>query len=268
VNCVAARDRLTEFALRTLPSRDSTALDRHLQWCAACRKEAGELDRAVATLAFSVAAADPDPQLEDRVVSSVQHAAGRGQAASHGAPRRGRLAVAAVVAAMVAISGLGWGAVMAGRAARSEVAAKDATRQTESSIEAFQRILRQLPFRDPSNEALVGRLAPAAGTAGGGSAITLVSPSLLDMAVVIVSGLPAPAKGALPYTVFLRDGSGHAIVVGQIKGFDASGGDQVARDDLRRDLSHYDTVTVANAKGKIVLSGSLTTRAGLASPSP
>lgn len=268
MNCVAVRDRLTQRALRDLPARDETSVDRHLRWCAACRKEAAEMDRAVATLAYAAEPADPDPLLEDRVVDAVQRAAGRNPPVERATPRRGRLAVAATVAALLAISGLGWGAVMAGRATRSEVAARDATRRTEDSIENFQRILRKLPFRDPSNEALVGRLSAPAGEVGGGSALTLVSPSLPDMAVVIVSGLPTPEKGALPYTVSLENGKKDPVVVGRIRTLDANGGDQVARDGLRRDLSGYDLVSVVDAKGRVVLRGELATRAEVASPSP
>ena len=53
MNGTAVRDRLTERALGAVPVDDAQALDRHLAWCAACRKEAGELDRAVTTFAFA-----------------------------------------------------------------------------------------------------------------------------------------------------------------------------------------------------------------------
>ena len=77
MNCTAVRDRLTERALGAVPADDAQALDRHLAWCAACRKEAGELDRAVTTFAFALAPADPPSDLEDRVVANVQEVAAK-----------------------------------------------------------------------------------------------------------------------------------------------------------------------------------------------
>ena len=106
MNCTAVRDQLTERALGAVPAAEGQAIDRHLAWCAACRKEAGELDRAAATVVFALAPAEPPAELEDQVVESVQAVVAKRQ--PHGA-RRGRLAVALAIAAMVAVSGLGWG---------------------------------------------------------------------------------------------------------------------------------------------------------------
>lgn len=266
MNCAAVRDRLPERALGTLDARDTSGVDRHLQWCAACRKEDGELTRAAATLGFSVAPADPDPALADRIVSAVRQRAQKG-ALGHTSGRRGRLAVAAVAAAMMAVSGLGWGAVMAGKAARSEAQAQATDQRTTTAIKAFQGLLQTSEFTDPDNEVLIGTLSPSAGSTGAGSAFTLVSPSIIDMAVVMVSGLPPAPAASLPYTARLFGPRLQVLTVGKIRTLDAGGAGMIAR-NIDRDLSGYDRVVVRDAHGKVVVSGLLATRASLASPSP
>jgi hypothetical protein len=266
VNCAAVREHLPERALGTLDARDATGVDRHLQWCAACRKEDGELGRAAATLSFSVAPAEPDPSLEDRVVSAVQRRAQRGPV-GHTSGRRGRLAVAAVAAAMMAVSGLGWGAVMAGKAARSEAQAEANTKRQQTAIEAFQHILQTSEFNDPSNEVRIATLAPSPSATGGGTALTLVSPSLIDMAVVMVSGLSPAPGGTLPYTVRLSGSHLPLVTVDRITELDADGAGIVWR-NIDRDLEGYDRVVVRDARGRVVMSGLLATQAALASPTP
>jgi len=265
VNCAAVRDRLPERALGTLDARESGAVDAHLQWCAACRKEDRDLGRAAATLAFSLAPADPDPSLEDRVVASVQERAR--PSAGHVSGRRGRLAIAAVAAAMMAVSGLGWGAVMAGKAARTEAQAQQTIKNGEDALDQFRTILGSSEFNDPSNEVLIGTLTPAAGETGGGAVLTLVSPSLIDMAVIKVTGLSPAVKGALPYSVRLYGPAVSPLTVGRLRVLDASGAETIAK-YIDRDLSGYDRVIVRDAHGKVVMRGVLATKASVASPTP
>jgi Putative zinc-finger len=265
VSCARVRELLPERALGTLGAGESTSLDRHLQWCAACRKEADELGSAAAILGFAVPASRPSPELEERVVATVQRRAGRGLHA-HAAGRRGRLAIAAVTAAMIAVLGLGWGAVMAGKAARSDAIAHNAIQSRETVAERFQKLLANLPFDDPQNEVLLGTLAPSSG-AGGGSALTLVSPSIMNMSVVMLSELRAPAPHTLPYTVRLAGPRLPTLIVGRIRQLD-SGGNAIINRDFTNSLAGYDRVVVRDARGRVVLRGTLGTPAAIASPTP
>jgi predicted anti-sigma-YlaC factor YlaD len=72
VNCPAVRDRLPEHALGVADHHDVHAIERHLAWCAACRKEARDLERAAATLAFAPAPVVPPRELEERIVTAVR----------------------------------------------------------------------------------------------------------------------------------------------------------------------------------------------------
>ena len=163
MNCATVRDRLDGARARhRCPLASARAIDRHLAWCAACRKEAAELQSAAAVLRVR-ARARPNPTPRSRTRSSPRstHAVGR-RAAAQRAPRRGRLAVVAVLAAMLAVIGLGWGAVMAGRAARSDEAAlrhdRSASRARSSGS---PRILSTAEFGDAEGEVFLGTLGPS-----------------------------------------------------------------------------------------------------------
>ncbi|MGZ8607155.1 MAG: anti-sigma factor family protein [Actinomycetota bacterium] len=266
MNCTAVRDRLTERALGAVPADDAQVLDRHLAWCAACRKEAGELDRAATTFAFALAPAEPAPDLEDRVVENVQAIAAKQRPPG---ARRGRLAVTLAVAAMLAVSGLGWGAVMAGRAARFEDLSKVARQKQQDATAAFQKILASSEFNDPGNEVFLGTLASdtRAATAAG-SALTLVSPSTADIAIVMVNGFDlTAAKDALPFRVFLTAEGGRRLRIGKIKALD-SGGGAILSSQFDLDLSRYAGVEVVDKDGNVVLHGSVSRRPSITTPSP
>jgi predicted anti-sigma-YlaC factor YlaD len=266
VNCAAVRDRLTERALGAVPADDGQALDRHLAWCAACRKEAGELDRAAATFAFAPAPAEPSPDLEDRVVENVRAVAAKRQPPG---ARRGRLAVTLAVAGMVAISGLGWGAVMAGRAARFEDLSKVARQKQQAAVEAFQEVLDSQVFNDPNNEVFIGTLATdTRGGTAAGSALTLVSPTIPDLAIVMVNGFDlTAAKDALPFRIFLTAERGQLLRVGRVKALD-SGGGAILSAQFELDLSRYTGVEVRDSDGNVVLYGSVSRRPSITTPSP
>jgi len=259
VTCTAVRDRLAEHALGVLATRDLTEVDRHLAWCAACRKEAEGLNRAAGSLAFTLAPVEPAPELEERIVEAIAGTVGDRRT---DVPRRGRLAVAAVVAAMLALSGLGWGAVMAGRADRLERRVEQAQQRQSESIIRVQTIFRTLEFGD--GKASLALLATVDGGSGGGAGMTVTSDSIRDIAIVQVLGLRA---GQGPFTVELAAHDGDVIQVGRIRHLDVDGGTTLIR-RFDEDLEGFERLIVRGSTGGIILQGILEADAGLATPSP
>ncbi|HZP90106.1 MAG TPA: zf-HC2 domain-containing protein [Actinomycetota bacterium] len=254
MNCAAVRERLAELAVGVLPEEDRPAVELHLRWCAGCRKEARELDQAAATLALALAPAPLPSGLGERVVARIREAAG-----APGSRRRLRTAAAAVVAAMVAVAGLGWGAVMAGRADRFADRAARAEQRREAALEQFRKVLVGLPLGTqlPEDQTHLGQLAPtAAGRVGGGAVLELVSPTRIDFVIVIVNGLPRD-PGRLPYRIELRNAGGDVLRGGEIASLDADGGGQAFRQFQNRSLAGFTTVLVRDAAGRVVLRGSI-----------
>jgi Putative zinc-finger len=253
VNCLTVRERLAEHALGVLTDGDASSVDRHLEWCAACRKEAGELQRAAVTLAYSVAPVEPPAELEERVVETVRDAATRRRAAG---PRRSRIAAAGVLAAMLALSGLGWGAVMAGRAERAEKQAADARRGQEEAIRRFQDVFR-FPEVDPEAIAEVSTLLSPQLREGRGEALVLLSPSGDDLAFVLVNGLTEVRANQLPLEVRLvGNGARRELVVGRIRTLNSGGEGGVYR-SFAEGLRRFSAVVIRDARGTVLLNGTL-----------
>jgi Putative zinc-finger len=254
VTCLEVRELLPELAVDTITPGDRTEVERHLQWCAGCRKEASDLGQAASILAFSLTPASMPEGLGERVVDRVRRAAG-----GSSTPRRTRTAVAAIVAAMVAVASLGWGAVMAGRADRFADRAEQAQRERARAIEEFQKIFSGvIPGEEISsnNDAHLGQLAPVAGGTGGAAVLQLVSPTMLDFVIVIANGLSDDAD-RLPYRVRLSNDAGQVLRAGRIAELDANGGAEVFREFKTQPLTGFSTVTVVDAAGEVVLTGTV-----------
>ena len=265
MNCPAVRDRMPELALGSLPARDTELIDRHLAWCAACRKEAGDLHHAAAVLPFALAPAVPPQELEESVVATVREVVGG--RASRAPARRVRSAGAAVVAAMVAVAALGWGAVMAGRADRLRDQVRAAREARQEAIERFSGFLDDPLFQDARNDVLLGTLAGPPGSPAGGDALALTSPSGKDLAIVSVTGLPPADLSRLPYKVTLESANGGHAMIGKIFELDTGGSAQIGG-EFKRDLSGLTQVVVRDAEGTIVMFGTLVLRAAVPTPSP
>ena len=65
MTCLEVRELLPEHAIGVLGELEHERIQRHLQTCAGCRKEAGDLGQAASTLAFALARpARPAPGAE------------------------------------------------------------------------------------------------------------------------------------------------------------------------------------------------------------
>jgi len=254
VTCVEVRELLPELAVGVLPEPERAEVEQHLRWCAGCRKEATELGSAAAVVGFALPQAPVPSGLGDRVVGRIRHAAG-----APGSVRRMRTAVAATIAALVAISGLGWGAVMAGRAERFADRAAEAERRQAEELEGFQKILVQLvPEQEiPAQETFLAQLTPRQGGSGGGAALELVSDTRIDLVIVMVSGLDPLDVEALPYRVTLANPAGEILRAGKVLELDADGAADLIRQFDHRDLSGFTEVQVTDARGSLVLAGTV-----------
>jgi Putative zinc-finger len=253
MSCLLIRELLPEHAMGVLPRDDAGSVDAHLAWCAACRKEAGELQRAAATLAFSVAPVEPPSELEDRVVEAVREVAAR-----RSAPRRRRGVAAALLAAVLALTGLGWGAVMAGRNARlnEEVAIaqqkqQEALRRLGGMVEEFEELT------EPGTLVELADLMSPRQAIGGGDALVLLSPASSDVALVAFTGLTGVPERRMPIEVWLESDEAADILVGRIDSLNTDGGGGVRRWYLQS-LRPYDAIVVRDARGRVLLNGTLT----------
>jgi hypothetical protein len=252
VTCLEVRELLPEHAIGVLGELEHERIQRHLQTCAGCRKEAGDLGQAASMLAFALAPAPVPEGLDDRVVERVRRAAG-----APGTRRRARTATVALVAAALVFASLGWGAVMAGRAERFADRAAQAQREQAVAIEHFQQVLGNvIPGGSLSdNETHIGQLAPVAAGTGGGFALQLVSPRILDFVMVIVNGLDDPS--VLPLRVQLVNDRGRVLRAGRIDTLDANGGAEVYHQFRTKGLGGFTTVNVVDPAGRLVLTGTV-----------
>ena len=259
MNCTTVREGLPEFALGVAPDRAGD-IELHVETCAACRKEAVELQQAAAAFAFALAEADEvPPELEDRVVGSVRAVAAR-PASSH---RRSHRAGVVLLAAAIALAGLGAGAVFANRADRARMQAEHALEE-ERFVGRFGEAVQAAQAADPDVRILTGILAPTVEGQGTGSGLTILSPASDDRILVVVDGIE---NQTLPLRVSVTDTKGHTRDLGKIRHLDSSGGATFA--SIEPDgLGGFVDVIVRDARDRIVLRGSLAAQAVLATPTP
>jgi len=257
VNCTAVREALPEFALGVAADEEISTVELHVETCAACRKEAIDLQRAAASFGYALAPFEtPDPELEDRVVGAV-----RSVARPHrGSSARGRRSGTILLAAAIVIASIGVGSVIAGREAQQ---AADSQRQAAQNTNVFANFGPLFSEYDPDARFFTGLLTGHA-KSDAGAAMTVVSPSIQDRLLVIVNGLD---DHQLPLSVSISDTKGHVFDVGDIRRLDSDGGGQFAR-IVGASLRGFIDVQIRDAKGHIVLRGTLAPTTSAASPSP
>ena len=259
MKCATVRDVLPEFALGVTPEREQADVELHIETCAACRKEAIDLQRAVATFGFAVAPTDPPADgLEDVVVTKV-----RRLASPRTRGRNLRRAGVTLLAAAILVGALGVGAVLAGRAERSRLQSERAQLETQQMLDRFSDVLSTAPLGDPDTKVFLGALTATRGQ-GSGAALTIVSPTARDQVIVIVDGLPAEAA---PLAVRLEDTKGRSIDIGTIRRLDTSGAATLV-DVVRGGLDGFLEVQARSADGQVVLRGTLAANTSVSSPSP
>jgi anti-sigma factor RsiW len=243
--CMAVREQLTEWAVSTLPEDERREVDRHLEWCAGCRKEATELRGGAALVGLSLPHADPPKELEERVVVVVRSAATK--------PPPGRRSRRIIRGSVLLAAVLGLLAVAGGLIARQQSTESKlhfSQQQARAFAQRLSNVLQDLQPPTQANDMTRAILGPAAGKTGGGGAIRVVSPHFEDLAVVIVGALPQRDG---PYRVWLVTPSGRRLGMGKMR-VDSGGGATLAR-EFSQDLRLYHYVEVQDAKGRLVLSG-------------
>ena len=262
MNCAGVRETLPAFALGVAPPPDVSSIELHVETCAACRKEAIDLQRAVTAFGYALAPVEPAaPELEDRVVAAVQTAAGSG---SGRRAKRHKRAGVTLLAAAILIAAIGTGAVFANRREGQRLQQARIALQQDDILHRFGEAVSSAQYADPRTDILAGMLAAADGRRGTGSALVIVSPSADDEAIVMVSGVP---EHSLPLGVAITNAKGRALELGSIPALDSAGSATFAR-FVSGGLDGFVDVVIRDARGHVVLRGGLAEQTTVASPTP
>lgn len=237
MDCPGVRELLPEHALGTLDADGRRLVERHVAWCAGCRKELRHLEEGGAGLALSTVAVEPPRELESRVLRAV--APGRREV------RRSRpraVALAAALAGALALGSVAWAVTLSGRLAELEGDAREAL----SAVEQFEGLLPVIGGED----------VRAADLSGSGEVLgrALVYDGDEDWVLVMTTGLPE--RGA-PYRAYLASSDGR-LRVGRLAPQGPPGSGQLARIRLLPGgVSGFDAVLILDANDTPVLRGVL-----------
>ncbi len=249
LDCVDVRDRLTEYALSLLPASEVEPVERHLAWCAGCRKEGAELTGGAAAIGLSARAAEPPAGLDDKVVHRIRAAAGTARRSRRKGRARTRTTVI-LAAALALVMGLGWATTVA-RLQSAEKARNASQHQMSDVAEKFSKLTKELlRGHEPrsGDRARSFQLFPRGRQGGGGWAMVYTSPSQRDWVLVVVGGLD-PAS--FPYHVSLQSSDGEALSAGVLKP-DSPGGGGYLFHRYARSLAKVNRLVVTDLHGHVM----------------
>lgn len=240
MTCLEVRERLTEHSLGLLAAVDARGVERHLQWCAGCRKESAELQEGAEMLALALPPADPPASLESRIVARITSAAG-----SNRPPSRSRMRIlvaATLTAVMLALGATGWAIAERGEAQSIREATAEQIRRTE----VLERLLESLEANPRE-----ANLLPILGAQGTGRVVIYSSPEEPDFIHASVYSLPESSR----YTIELRDPAGRLLSRGEL--VESNNGTLIYFEYSGKNLSRGTRVIVLDASGRPVLTGTV-----------
>lgn len=252
MDCVDVRDRLTEYALSLLPAPELEPVERHLAWCAGCRKEAAELAGGAAAAAMSIPQAEPPRGLEERIVREIRQATGEARDRKGRARSRTMIVLAAALAVFM---GLGWWATSARQQPPRE---SQAAGLSDAQLVArnFSQLLRDLTTgphgTKPGDLLQEVQLTPELGSVGGGKAEMFLSPHRDDWVLVYVGGLD-PKAG--PYGATIQADDGSVLAIGRANA--DTGGGVALFNQFPESLKKYTRIVVTDRKGHVVMTGTV-----------
>jgi hypothetical protein len=239
MTCLEVRERLTEYALGLLTRVDATEVERHLEWCAGCRKEAAELEEGAARMALALPATAPAASLETRVVDRLRVASGR---IAPGGRRRVRVLVASTLAAaLLAVGAMGWAVAERNQAQTL----KQEVTEKQAQLNAFAKALESFQGRART---LKANLAPAPGGRGGGSAVIASAPGVVDFLFVDV--LLPRAEGPFRFQIVNNKAALKAVELERV-----TGTNWIRYWRTKSDLSGAVTITILDSQNRALLSG-------------
>ena len=232
MKCEESRQFLPDHVLGTLSETESAAVRRHLRACSSCRAETAELDEGVALFARAAHAAEPPPELKDRVMAVLEEEWAEAPARPQRPRRRFAVGWQAVAALLLVLAGIAtWAAVAQGNANRFH---EDAN--------TYRAFLGALGGKDVR----VGQMEASGGMTLEGSAVMYDSDRGQSWLLVLVR-----APGFAQSLTVKLEGLGHTIELPFPMKFDADG-EGSAWLVTAADISHFDQVVLTDAGGRVI----------------